>query len=73
MRETVSAAHKPQDVAAFRQGLEARGYVEGQNLKIEYRSADGPELFPMLARELVNQNVAATSAVTRELPHIFRR
>jgi putative tryptophan/tyrosine transport system substrate-binding protein len=39
---------------AFRQGLRERGYVEGQNLVIEYRAADGQlERFPALAAELV--------------------
>ena len=58
MLETVSAARKPNDIAAFRQGLQALGYVEGQNLKIEYRSADGrPERFPELAQELVGLKV----------------
>jgi putative ABC transport system substrate-binding protein len=58
MLETVSAAHKPQDIASFRQGLQVLGYVEGQNLKIQYLSADGhAERFPALARELVSQNV----------------
>jgi putative tryptophan/tyrosine transport system substrate-binding protein len=42
---------------AFRHGLRERGYVEGQNVTIEYRAADG-ELarFPELARELVRLN-----------------
>jgi putative tryptophan/tyrosine transport system substrate-binding protein len=39
---------------AFRQGLRERGYVEGQNIVIEYRAADGQlERFPALAAELV--------------------
>jgi putative ABC transport system substrate-binding protein len=58
MLETVSAALKPDDLAAFQEGLRALGYVEGQNLRIEYRSADGrPERFPHLAQELVGLNV----------------
>src|SRR5260370_10300020 len=39
---------------AFRQGLRERGYVEGQNVVIECRTADGKiERFPQLAKELV--------------------
>src|SRR5262249_20185968 len=42
---------------AFRQGLRERGYVEGQNIAIEYRAADGRiERFPELATELVRLN-----------------
>ena len=43
---------------AFRQGLRERGYVEGQNIVIEYRAADGKlERFPTLATELVRLQV----------------
>jgi putative ABC transport system substrate-binding protein len=43
---------------AFRQGLRERGYVEGQNIVIEYRSADNKiERFPGLATELARLNV----------------
>jgi putative tryptophan/tyrosine transport system substrate-binding protein len=43
---------------AFRQGLRERGYVEGQNIVIEYRAADGKlERFPGLATELVRLQV----------------
>jgi putative ABC transport system substrate-binding protein len=70
MLETVSTALKPDDLAAFRQGLRALGYVEGQNLKIEYRSADGrPERFPALAQELIGLNVDLI--ITRGTPAAF--
>ncbi len=43
---------------AFRQGLRERGYVEGQNIHIEYRAAEGKiERFPGLATELVRLKV----------------
>jgi len=43
---------------AFRQGLRELGYVEGQNLIIEFRSADGrAERLPELATELVRLRV----------------
>ncbi len=43
---------------AFRQGMRQRGYVEGQNLVIEVREADGKiERFPALADELVRLKV----------------
>jgi putative tryptophan/tyrosine transport system substrate-binding protein len=45
-------------VDAFREGLRERGYVEGQNIVIEYRSADGSiERFPPLAAELARLKV----------------
>src|SRR5712691_7843404 len=45
-------------LAAFRQGLRDLGYVEGQNLVIESRSAEGhDERFPALAAELVQLQV----------------
>jgi putative ABC transport system substrate-binding protein len=43
---------------AFRQGLRERGYVEGQNLVIEYQAADGMiERLPQMATELVRLNL----------------
>jgi putative ABC transport system substrate-binding protein len=70
MLETVSTALKPDDLAAFRQGLRALGYVEGQNLRLEYRSADGrPERFPALAQELLGLNVDLIT--TRGTPAAF--
>jgi putative ABC transport system substrate-binding protein len=44
-------------IDAFQQGLRERGYVEGQNIVIEYRAADGKiERFPELARDLVDRH-----------------
>jgi len=43
---------------AFRQGLHEQGYVEGQNIVIEFRAAEGQmERFPALASELVRLKV----------------
>src|SRR6266581_6298239 len=43
---------------AFRQGLRDLDYVEGRNVVIEYRSAEGkPERLPALAAELVSLKV----------------
>ena len=39
---------------AFRRGLRDLGYIDGQNIAIEYRYAEGkPERFPELAKELI--------------------
>ena len=49
-----AAAVNPRLVEAFRQGLGDLGYVEGRNLLIEFRSAEGKsERLPALATELV--------------------
>ena len=48
----------------FRQGLRELGYVEGQNIVLEYRSAEGkPERLPALAAELVRFKVDLIVAV----------
>jgi putative tryptophan/tyrosine transport system substrate-binding protein len=51
-------------VAAFRQGLREAGFVEGQNLSIEYRWARGDYgRLPALAAELVGRRVAVLIGV----------
>ena len=55
-------ARRPPDQrsSAFRQGLRELGYIEGKNIVIEYRYADGrSERLPALTEELVRLNVEA--------------
>jgi putative ABC transport system substrate-binding protein len=52
-------------LAAFRQSLAASGFVEGQNLRIEYRFADGrTDRLDAMAVDLVHQHVGLIAAST---------
>jgi putative ABC transport system substrate-binding protein len=68
--ETSSLALNAANFAAFRQGLRDLGYAEGQNLVIEYRSADNAERFAGLATELVRLKVDLI--VLRGRPRFWR-
>jgi len=67
--EPTPAVQNATNFNALRDGLRKLGYVEGQNLVIEYRSADGrAERFPDLASELVRLKVDVV--VTRGTPAV---
>ena len=61
------AQRDDREISAVRQGLKDAGYVEGRNLAIKYRSADGRfERLPAIAAELLADRVSSilTSDVT---------
>src|SRR5262249_19849016 len=80
----VSAAERADHMEAFRRGLGETGFVEGRNVAIEYRWADGQlDRMPWMAADLIGRRVAVilmggnTAAVrsllsaTQTIPIVF--
>ena len=80
----VSAADWVQKMAGFRRGLSEAGFVEGRNVAIEFRWADGHfDRLPAMAADLVGRRVAvivsggsdlatkAAMAATQTIPIVF--
>jgi len=73
----------PGVLAAFYQGLKEAGFVEGNNISVEFRQADGHyDRLPPLTAELVDRNVSvifagdlpsafAAKAATKTIPIVF--
>ena len=79
---SVSLADAADLVTAFRRGLKETGYIDGQNVAIEFRSAEGhADRLPALVADLISRPVAvivgninaalAAKAATTTMPIVF--
>ncbi len=79
---SASLVDVPYFVTAFRQGLKEAGFVQGQNVAIEFRSAENqPDRLPALVADLIGRPVAvivgdnvsslAAKAATKTIPIVF--
>src|SRR5215470_15052164 len=80
----VSAAERADHMVAFHRGLGETGFVEGRNVVIEYRWADGQyDRIPWMAADLIGRRIAvilmggntdsvrAMLAATQTIPIVF--